>query len=80
MQKFLTVQMPKQRILIHNPKQTTKTYKETVKEHLAEVNPYTEEQMNILGKKVEKRCNITTAHMAKTATPVILFHILRYSM
>lgn len=31
-----------------------KTYKETVKEHLAEVNPYTEEQMNILGKKVDK--------------------------
>ncbi len=31
-----------------------KTYKETVKEHLAEVNPYTENQMNILGKKVEK--------------------------
>lgn len=31
-----------------------KTYKATVKEHLAEVNPYTENQMNILGKKVEK--------------------------
>lgn len=31
-----------------------KTYKETVKEHLAEVNPYTQEQMNILEKKVDK--------------------------
>lgn len=39
---------------LDSEEQFYKTYKETVKEHLAEVNPYTEEQMNILGKKIEK--------------------------